>query len=198
MLAVAAPASAQIKFEASIMGGYTFSEGVAGDLTLIPGVGTFNSIDVKSGGSFSAQFGIVLPAGQEFGFTYSRQMSELSLSGLDSRVLGDMNIDSYHGYFAYNFLPDSKIRPYVQIGFGATDYGSVPYTGIVSGTIAGPVRFSTSWSGGVKAWMNDHFGFRAAFVYTPTYISTEAAGWWCDPYGAATWWVTTSTRTSSS
>jgi hypothetical protein len=110
-------------------------------------------------------------------------MSELSLSGLDNRVLGDMNIDSYHGYFAYNFLPDSKIRPYVQIGFGATDYGSVPYSGpIQSGTIQGPVRFSTTWSGGVKAWMNDHFGFRAAFVYTPTYISTEAAGWWCDPY----------------
>jgi len=185
VLALAAPASAQVKFEASVLGGYTFSEGVSGDARIIPGVGTFNSIDVKSGGFFGLSFGVVMENGGEVGFTYGRQMSKLSLSLNDTgvRELGDMNIDSYHGYFAYNFLPDSKVRPYVSLGLGATDYGPVAYnSGVATGTISGPVRFSANLGFGVKAWANDHFGFRGGFTYTPTYISSEAEGWWCDPY----------------
>jgi len=189
VLALAAPASAQVKFEASVLGGYTFSEGIKGDPQIVPGKGTFNSIDVASGGFFGLTFGVVMENGGEVGFTYGRQMSKLSLSlnGASETPVGNgdgaMNIDSYHGYFAYNFLPDSKVRPYVAIGFGATDYGALSYTGVNGqGTLNGPVRFSTTWSGGVKAWANDHFGFRASFTYIPTYISSEAEGWWCDPY----------------
>ena len=181
-----------------MLGGYTFSEGVAGDSVFIPGVGTFNSIDLKSGGTFGLTFGVVMENGGEVGFSYSRQMSELSLSGINSLVLGDMAIDSYHGYFAYNFLPDSAVRPYVSFGLGATDYGSVAYSGpLATGTIAGPVRFSAQVGAGVKAWANDNFGFRAGFVYTPTYITSEAAGWWCDPYWGCYLVGTASTRTSS-
>ena len=185
----AAPASAQVKFEASVLGGYTFSEGVKGDPHFLPLLGgTFDSIDVKSGGFFGLTFGVVLDNGGEVGFTYGRQMSSLSLSnnGANENKIGDMSIDSYHGYFAYNFLADSKVRPYVSIGFGATDYGTVPVTG---GTISGPVRFSANLGAGVKAWANDHIGFRAGFTYTPTYITTDPEGWWCDPYWGGCWLV---------
>jgi hypothetical protein len=156
---------------------------VSGDAVITPS-GTFNSIDVKSGGAFSLSFGVVAHNGGEVGFMWSRQMSNLSLSGLDTRDLGSMNIDSYHGYIGYNFMPDSHVRPYVLIGFGATDYGTVSYTTIGGqpGTIGGPVRYSTTIGTGVKFFAGDHFGFRAGFVYTPTYISSTAEGWWCDPY----------------
>lgn len=115
---------------------------------------------------------------------WSRQMSELGFSGLDVRTLGDMNIDSYHGYFGYNFRPEFGVRPYVLIGFGATDYGSVSFTKANGqpATVGGPVRFSTVLGAGVKLWANEHLGFRGGFSYTPTYITSEAEGWWCDPY----------------
>ena len=58
MLAMATPAFAQIRYEASIMGGYTFAEGVEGQAVVIPGEGTFNKIQVNSGGAFSVSFGV--------------------------------------------------------------------------------------------------------------------------------------------
>ena len=183
-LALATPAYAQMKFEASVLGGYTFSEGLTGDAVVFP-AGTFNAIDVKSGGAFGLTFGFVMESGGEIGFSWSRQMSELSVSGPSpSRTIGDMNIDGYHGYFAYNFMPDSKVRPYVSIGFGATNYGAVPFTTVAGAGAEVPsaTRFSTTWGFGMKAWANDNFGFRAGMVWTPTYITSEADGWWCDPY----------------
>jgi len=147
--------------------------------------GTYNAIDVKSGGAFGLTFGVVMECGGEIGFTWNRQMSELSVTGLSpKKTLGDMNIDGYHGYFAYNFLPDSKVRPYVSIGFGATNYGAVSFTNAAGAGAEVPstTRFSTTWGFGMKAWANDNFGFRAGMVWTPTYITSEASGWWCDPY----------------
>jgi len=167
LMALATPAYAQVRFEASIMGGYTFAEGVEGDAVITPS-GTFNKIELKSGGAFNLSFGVVAHNGAEVGFIWSHQMSHLSLSGFDTKDLGSMNIESYHGY----------------IGFGATDYGPVDFTKANGqpATIAGPVRYSTTVGFGVKYWANNHFGFRAGMIYTPTYITAEAEGWWCDPY----------------
>jgi hypothetical protein len=114
-------------------------------------------------------------------------MSQLAVSGTTSLDIGDgMNVDHYHGYFAYNFLPDSSVKPYLLIGFGATDYGSVDFTRSTgeASTVSGPVRFSTTWGAGVKAFMGEGgaFGFRAGMRWTPTYITSEAEGWWCDPW----------------
>ena len=54
-VALTAPAYAQ-KFEASFTGGYSTSEGISGD-TIVTPAGSFNTIDVKSGGSFGLSFG---------------------------------------------------------------------------------------------------------------------------------------------
>jgi hypothetical protein len=179
---LATPAYAQ-KFEVSFTGGYSTSEGISGD-TIITPAGSFNAIDVKSGGSFGLSFGYVLESGGEVGFLWGRQMSAIGVSGTTSVDIGDMNIDHYHGYFAYNFLPDSNVKPYLMIGFGATDYGAVDYTlQGTSGTVNGPTRFSTTWGAGVKAFAaNGRVGFRGGVRWTPTYITSSAEGWWCDPY----------------
>jgi hypothetical protein len=185
VVAFAAPAQAQGRFEVSFTGGYSTSEGITGD-TIITPAGSFNSIDVKSGAAFGLSFGYVLESGGEVGFLWGRQMSKIGVSGTTEIEIGDMNIDHYHGYFAYNFLPDGNVHPYLLIGFGATDYGSVDFTRSTGdpGTVAGPVRFSTTWGAGVKAFAsNGKVGFKGGVRWTPTYITSEAEGWWCDP-----WW----------
>jgi hypothetical protein len=35
----------------------------------------------------------------------------------------------------------------------------------------------------VKAYLGDNFGFRFTGRWTPTYIKSEAGGWWCGWYG---------------
>jgi len=185
LMALATPAYAQVRFEASIMGGYTFAEGVEANTTVITPSGAFNKIELKSGGAVDLSFGVVAHNGAEVGFIWSRQMSHVNLTGPGSaKDLGNMNVDSYHGYIGYNFMPEGMFHPYVYIGFGATGYGDVPYTNAVGnpGTIQGLSRYSTTVGFGVKYWAGDHFGFRAGMIYTPTYITSSAEGWWCDPY----------------
>jgi hypothetical protein len=39
-------------------------------------------------------------------------MTKLDVSGSSTRTLGDMDVDNYHGYFAYYFGdPDAKVKP---------------------------------------------------------------------------------------
>ena len=184
-LAVALAAPAQAQIEVAIMGGYTSSEGISGDTILVAGE-PFNTIDVKSRPAFSLSFGYLARNGGEFGFIWGRQMGELAISGPGTAfTLGDMNIDNYQGYFGYNFGEfDAKVRPYVMIGFGATNYSSVDYnTPLRTGSTSGETQFSTTWGAGVKLYANPNVGFKAGVRWTPTYITSEAEGWWCDP-----WW----------
>ena len=47
--------------------------------------------------------------------------------------------------------------------------------------IPGQTRLSTTFGGGVKVYRG-RIGARAELRMTPTYIKSDAAGWWCDPY----------------
>jgi hypothetical protein len=42
-----------------------------------------------------------------------------------------------------------------------------------------------------------NFGIKVGAQFTPTYIKSDSAGWWCDPYGAAMSSAMRSTPTSS-
>jgi len=180
---VALPAHAQNHFEASVTGGYTFSEGVSGDVPFVTPSGTFTGITVKSGPSVGVSFAVITKAGGEVGFQWGRQMSKLGVTGVPSFELGDMNIDQYHVNFAYNALPGAKTRPYLSIGFGATDYGAVAYsTANRTGEVAGPVKFSFKIGVGVKSWFSNAVGLRAGANWIPTAISSHDSGYWCDPY----------------
>jgi hypothetical protein len=111
-------------------------------------------------------------------------MSTLSVNGTSEVEIGDMKVNNYHPYFAYNFGDsDAKVRPYVLIGLGATSYGAVAYSrnGRVGETDSA-TKFSTTWGAGVKIFASPNVGFRAGAQWTPTYITTEGEGWWCDPY----------------
>ena len=182
MAALAAPAYAQV--EITINGGYTTSTGISGDGILAGDGNVYNRLDAENGGSFHFTIGYLARSGAEFGFLWGRQMSQLKISGTNTVTIGDMNIDNYHGYFGYNFGEfDAKVRPYVMIGFGATDFGSVDYNAFGQArSTPGATRFSTTWGAGAKFYASPNVGFKAGVRWTPTYISSEAVGWWCDPF----------------
>jgi len=113
-------------------------------------------------------------------------MSELQAKGTATTKVDDMAVDNYHGYFAYNFGDfDAMARPYVMFGIGATHYNGVGFTTATGEqrAVPGQTKFSTTLGAGVKIYPSPNFGVKLGARWTPTYIKSDAAGWWCDP-----WW----------
>ncbi len=185
ILALAAPALAQepkVAVGATI--GWTFSDGVSGNTLLAPDGNAYSRLDPADAASFGFNVGFFATPQVEVGFMYGRQMSKLQAGGTNTLDIGDMAISTYHGYFAYNFgESDAPLRPYIYGGLGMTSYADVT-TNIGGGThtLPGPNRFSTTWGGGVKMFFSPNAGVQAGINWTPTYIKSDAAGWWCDPW----------------
>jgi hypothetical protein len=184
VLVAAAPAFAQPRVEISGILGWTFSDGVTGQAVLAGDGNIYDEIDVADSVSWGFSFGVLATEGAEVGFMYGRQESRLDVLGTNTVEVGDMAVTTYHGYFAYNFgAADSPVRPYVLGGIGATTYGSVAFTRAgVSRETEGNTQFSTTWGAGVKFVPSRGIGVRAGLQWTPTYIKSDAVGWWCDPY----------------
>jgi hypothetical protein len=187
MVVALAGATAQAqdaRVEVSGMVGWTFSDGVTGSGVAVPGVGTFNSIDPKDAFSWGLRVGFLIGDNSEIGFLYDQQSTELDIGGTSSFKLGDMAIHNYHGYYAYNFGDsDATARPYFLIGVGATQYGTISANaGGVQRDISGNTKFSGTAAVGVKVFPSPRFGIRLEGRWTPTYIKSDATGWWCDPY----------------
>ena len=147
VVVAAAPAFAQSpKVEVSGIFGWTFSDGVTGDPILAGDGNIYDAIDAADSFNWGFMIGVNATDNMEVGFLFGQQQSTLEISGTATREIGDLNVNSYHGYFAYNFgPPDAPIRPYVLGGIGATNYGGVDFTvGGVSGTTDSSTRFSTT------------------------------------------------------
>ncbi len=177
------PAFAQ-KVEVSGFVGWSLNDGVDGNAVLAGNGQIYDTIEPKDSAIYGFTVGALVGEGAELGFRWAQAPTTLQVTGTTTTELGDMSINSYHGYFAYNFgEKDAKMRPFVLIGLGATNFGSVTVnTGLRSFTTNGETQFSTTWGAGVKYFAAPRIGIRAAFEWTPTYIKTDTAGWWCDPY----------------
>jgi opacity protein-like surface antigen len=185
VIAAGAPASAQVRVEISPFVGWVFSDGVSGDATLSPADGQiYDRIDPKDAFNFGFSVGVLATDNAEVGFIYARQNSQLVIAGTSEREIGDLAVTTYHGYFGYNWGdPDAPVRPFFFGGLGATHFGEV--TGTIVGetrTIGSETQFSTTWGAGVKIFPAPNFGLRIGAHWTPTYIKTDAGGWWCDPW----------------
>lgn len=173
------------KVEVSGIFGWTLSDGVTGQAVLAGDGNLYDTVDVKD--SFSWGFGVGVNATDnvEVGFLFGQQMTTLAVEGTRQRDIGDMTINTYHPYVAFNAgEADSTVRPYFLFGLGATNYGSVAFTS-ASGAAretAGETQFSTTWGAGVKLFPSPNVGVRIGAAWTPTYIKTDSAGYWCDPY----------------
>lgn len=180
VLAVAATASAQTKVQITGLFGYTVSDGVSGDL-----FNGYNRVDPKDAANAGFSIGFMVNPQAEVGFMYRRQFSKLEVGGpnITNTDAGDLNVDGYHGYFAYYFGdPEAKVNPYFLGGFGATHFGSNYTTpGGVSGTLS-RTEFSTTWGAGIRFNAATHVALKAGVSWTPTYIKSDPAGWWCDPW----------------
>jgi opacity protein-like surface antigen len=187
VLVATAPAVAQTpKVEFTGIIGWTLSDGVSGDAIKAANGQTYDRVDPKDSLNFGFSLGFFVTPSAEVGFLWRRQASELEISGTRTDILGDINIDGYHGYGAYYFGdPEAKARPYIMGGLGATHFGSVSYTKATgeSATTDSGTQFSTTWGAGVKVNASPNVGMKLGIQWTPTYIKSDAAGWWCDP-----WW----------
>lgn len=186
VFASASQAAAQ-RVEVSGLFGWTISDGVETDEGLLaPDGNIYNAVDVRDSASWGFAVGFNATDNVEVGFLFGQQLSTLAIEGTAERELGDLTVNTYHPYVAFNVgAPDARVRPYFLVGFGATSYGSVDFTrydGVPARTDS-DTQFSTTWGAGVKVFGGSNVGFRAGIQWTPTYISSEAEGWWCDP-----WW----------
>jgi opacity protein-like surface antigen len=178
------PAFAQGKVEVSGFLGWALADGVDGNAVVAGNGQIYDTIEPKDSMIYGFTVGVLVGEGAELGFRWAQAPTTLQVTGTATTELGDMSINSYHGYFAYNFGEASaKMRPFVLIGLGATNFGSVTVnTGLRDFTTNGETQFSTTWGAGVKYFPAPKVGVRVAFEWTPTYIKTDTAGWWCDPY----------------
>ena len=182
---LAAPLSAQKRFEVSFSGGYTTSEGVHFDGRLINGI-LLDEVDVKDGGSFNLTAGFYATPQALIEFMYARQSSKFTANGPATQDfdVAELNIDNYHVNFVYNWgEEDAPLRPYAFVGLGATNYafGNSLIPG-VNGKVDGNTQFSTTWGAGVKYFAAPSVGLKASIRWTPTYIKSDPAGYWCDPF----------------
>ena len=179
MACLASPAMAQSRVEVGGFVGWVISDGVPISTTAVNGV-TYTRADPKDAQSFGFTFGVYVTPQVEVEFLWSRQMSALEVSGSGATLSGDMTVDNYHGNFVYNFgESDMKVRPFVFGGLGATAYGAARFP---NKTLTSDTQFSWAVGGGIKAFMSEHVGFKGMVRWTPTYIKTVGAGWWCDPW----------------
>ncbi len=186
VLAAATVASAQGRgMEIGAWAGWTFSDGVSGQAVNAGDGNIYNRIDPQD--SYSYGFSIAFLARQdvEVGFLWSRQESVLEVSGTTTTEVGDMAINNYHGYAAWSHgRRSSRVRPYFLFGMGVTDPGTVRFE-FPSGTpreIEGNSRFSFTLGAGVKAYTQGALGARFGIRFTPTYVKSDASGYWCDPF----------------
>ena len=185
-IAMATPALAQDKkVEASVLFGWTYSDGVSGNAVRAGDGNIYDRIDPKDSAKWGLDVGVFATEQVEVGFLYTNQMSALTVGGTNTKEIGDMAISTYHGYVSYNLgESDTKVRPYLMIGAGMTHFGSVDYTrlGGGAGSTGTETQFSTTWGAGVKVNASPNVGVRFGAQWTPTYIKSDAAGYWCDPY----------------
>jgi len=173
------------RVEIGATAGWTFSDGVGeANAVIVPGIGTFNRIDPKDAFSWGLRIGFLAGENLEVGGLFNQQSTSLELGGTETVKLGDEKLYNYHGYVAYNFGDArAKARPYVLGGLGVTQFGTVALNvGGQQHDIGGSSKFSTTWALGVKMYPGKTVGIRLEARWTPTYIKSDAAGWWCDPY----------------
>jgi opacity protein-like surface antigen len=184
-LALAATAHAQDpRVEIGGTAGWTFSDGVTFDGVHADDGNIYNGIEPKDSFSYSVNLGFYASPNVEIGFLFGQQKSTLQVIGTTTREIGDQSLDNYHGYVAYNFgEPGAKVRPYLMVGAGVTRYGSVPFTvGSVSSETESNTKFSGIAGAGLKLFPSPKVGVNLGVRWVPTYIKSEATGWWCDPF----------------
>ncbi|MCZ6878951.1 MAG: outer membrane beta-barrel protein [Acidobacteria bacterium] len=186
------------KFELIIDFGYTASGGVDINATDIGGGVIVDRITPKGGFSYGGTFNVAISEATSLGFQFSQQLSTLEgrVQGGRKEDFSDLSVYNYHGIFTFHAADqDSPVRPFFLVGMGATSYRAdnarnpvnLPEPG--SGGVESRTKFSTTWGGGVKFFLDPGIGFELKARWTPTYIRSNAAGYYCSPFWPWQCWV---------
>jgi outer membrane protein W len=163
---------------------YTLSDGVTFD-GLAVGGNVFNSIEPKDSVAYGLNLGVFVTESLQVEFLWSRQDSNLQAGGTTEMEITDLSVDNYMGNVVYHFGDSaSGVRPYVFGGLGATSYGSLSFVGLngQQREIGGETKFATNWGAGLKLYAGERVGLKLGARWTPTYVKSDPAGYWCDPY----------------
>src|SRR5471030_274579 len=126
----AVPVFAQApKAEVGVFLGWVFADGVSGDNFKAGDGNVYNRVDPKDSFGWGLDVGVFVTPNAEVGFIFANQPTKLTVGGTATKDVGDMTINTYHGYAAYNWGDrDNPVRPYFLFGLGATSYSDVTYT----------------------------------------------------------------------
>lgn len=148
---------------------------------------TFERIDVRNGLSYGLSAGYLLGdhASIEFLWNYNKAdtVAEPRGGGTDRKVF-TLDTNQYFANFLFHTSPrERKLRPYVLAGLGATNLHAA------SSSNSSITRFAFDLGAGAKYNFNRRFGMRVQAKWSPTYITTSAGGFWCDPVWGGCWVV---------
>ena len=167
------------RFEFHVSGGLTASGGIPLD----PEKDTHNySVHVNSSQNVGAGFAVNLNELDAVELYWQRQFTEGRLPAelvappaTGDQSAFDLNIDQYHMNFIHHYeISVPRTKPYVMAGLGATTYRA-------NGNGQSDARsyFSFSIGGGIKYYLNNHFGFRGEARWSPTLVSASDSSFWC-------------------
>jgi Outer membrane protein beta-barrel domain len=140
-------------------------------------------VDVDDAATYGGRVGYNFTSLLELEFQYSYVSTDLvapnggGVFGPGPVTLGSLRMDYYLGYATFNF-GRGRVVPYFTIGAGAA-YLNPKVAGVNTST---DTRFTASAGGGVKIFINPHFGLRFdGRAYSTSLGSTRYYN--CDPYG---------------
>ena len=183
---VSAAGAQERRFEFGGTFGRTFSEGVHGVGVLgtsgLPATG----ISPEDGVSYSLFAVYFLNENLQLGVQAGRQESELHLKSAPPVDVGGLDIENYHAVLTTLMGDDDlRARPYFLIGLGVTRFSQVNFTGLdaLPRSLQGRTRFSPTVGTGVKIYLPSRkYGLNLGLRWTPTFLKSGDAGFWCNPY----------------
>lgn len=159
-LAGVATATAQLRagtVEINPFGGYLFGGNLANPVVQFDQFDQHFHVDVDDDFTYGGRIGYNLTSLFQIEAEYSRTESNFILRQrhFEDLNLGDLRIDYFLGYVTFNF-GHRRVVPFFTIGAGGANL--VP--NLIDTVSDAEVRFTAAAGGGVKVFVNPHFGFR--------------------------------------
>jgi opacity protein-like surface antigen len=193
----AAAASAQLRsgtVEINPFGGYLFG----GEFTSFFDNGTDGPVfhdtrvDVGDDWNYGGRIGYNWTSLFETEFEYSHTDTNFVLrqSHFDDQDLGDLKIDYFLGYLTFNF-GHGRVVPFFTIGAGGAHLDPT----IIGTSADSDTRFTAAAGGGLKVFLNPHFGLRFDGRAYSTWLG-DSSRVFCDAGGCHSHdWITNVTTT---
>lgn len=140
-------------------------------------------LDVADDANYGGRIGYNFNSHFELEFEYAQTDTTFQIhsnrSFAPDQSLGDLKIQYFMGYATFNF-GHGRAVPYFTVGGGAADL-SPRFSGASS---ASDTRYTAAIGGGLKYFLNPHFGLRFDGRLYSTYLSTT--DFYCGPYYVCT------------